>query len=188
MLIEHIYKYIYNVTDSAKELKKHLSSVTNIDLFNSDIADEYIKVLAYVLARNSTPSRDSVKELKTYLSTMTNIEISDDEFVAEDIRAFINALVSNTTITNINISGNYNGADAEGAKELAGYLSSNTTITKINHQKNDAENAKALAGALASNITITNINVYGKNIGNRCQSVSWRSYQQHHHQYRCDQY
>jgi len=136
--------------DSAEELKTYLSNITNIDLYDINIGDERVKVLAVALAKNTT---------------ITTINLSANRIGTEGTKSLAVALAKNTTITNINLSDNNIGA--EGTKSLGAALAKNTTITNINLSDNDigAEGAKSLADALATNTTITTIDLGDNDIG-----------------------
>jgi hypothetical protein len=75
------------------------------------------------------------------------------------------ALANNSTLTSLDVSGNFFGDN--GAKELAYALTDNSTLTSLDMDLNwiDDEGVKALARALAHNSTLTSLDIRRNKFG-----------------------
>jgi Ran GTPase-activating protein (RanGAP) involved in mRNA processing and transport len=101
------------------------------------------------------------------LNQITSLKISKNEQLVEfgGIEGLLNLLRHNSSVTRLDLSGLYIGA--EGAKAVAEAIKLNSTLHTINLWYNSIgdEGAKAVAEALKVNSTLQTIDLVGNSIG-----------------------
>eukprot|EP01124_Arcella_intermedia_P021116 TRINITY_DN2895_c1_g1_i2.p1 TRINITY_DN2895_c1_g1~~TRINITY_DN2895_c1_g1_i2.p1 ORF type:complete len:1623 (+),score=417.01 TRINITY_DN2895_c1_g1_i2:500-4870(+) len=155
---------------------KSNSTVTSLSLKNNDIGNEGIHFISEILKSNST---------------ITSINLQNNKVGNEGAQFISECLSSNSTITSVNFEGNHmelgimnflncllnkqstldlsrNKIGCTAIQFITKYLSSNSTITKINLAENQIgnEGIPFISLCLRSNSTLTSLDLRKNGIGN----------------------
>ena len=126
-----------------------MSSLTEVDLSSAKIRNVGAAVISVVLEKNSS---------------LTHLDLSFNAF--DGVASCLSkALKANSSVTSLNLGGNFVGED--GASSLSKALKANSSLTNLNLSLNSIgdDGASSLSKALKANSSLTSLNLSSTSIG-----------------------
>ena len=126
-----------------------MSSLTEVDLSSAKIKNVGAAVISVVLEKNSS---------------LTHLDLSFNAFDGV-VSSLSKALKANSSLTSLNLGGNFVGED--GASSLSKALKANSSLTNLNLSQNSIgdDGASSLSKALKANFSLTSLNLSATSIG-----------------------